>query len=220
MIITPSILTGSIEEAQTQLDQLAQLPGCDRVQIDVVDGWFADELTITPSDLPQLQFYHLTPDLHLMTQEPLDFVYEAQAVLAKDSVGLIFGQVERMSHQADFVEWVKRCGWQAGLSLDLHTPLSAIETDIWPQITKVQIMAVPAGMQGQKFHSSALDTIKQTADYIQTHGLSCQIVVDGGVGLTVAQDLVKLAVDEVIIGSGLWQSPDPSQAWQNYQKQL
>lgn len=217
MIVTPSILTGSIEVAQTQLDQLAQLPGCDRVQIDVVDGWFADELTLTPSDLPQLEFYHLTPDLHLMTQEPLDFIYEAQAVLNKDSLGLILGQVEKMSHQPDFIEWAKRCGWLAGLSLDLHTPLDAIDPEVWPMIDAVQIMGVPAGQQGQKFNALVLDLVKQTIDHVRSGGFNCQVIVDGGVSLAVAGDLADLGVDQVVIGSGLWQSPDLAQAWQAYQ---
>ncbi len=217
MIIVPSILTGSLEEAQRQLDLLAQLPGCERVQIDVIDGWYADHLTITPADLVELDFHNLAVDLHLMTQEPLDFVYEAQAALAKTDLNTVIAQVERMSNLEDFVDWVKRCGWQVGLSLDLHTPASAIPDDLLPDLDIVQIMSVQAGEQGQKFNQNCLTILSDIQAKIKTIDYPPVMSLDGGITPEIAQRLARQQVNLAVVGSGLWQSSDPAQAWQSYE---
>ena len=123
MKIYPSILTHDLEVAQEQLALSQELSGVDTVQFDVIDGYYVDNLTLAPTALAELEYGELKVDLHLMVNEPLDFVYEARDMAKQLPVRAIIAQIERMSDQMSYVEEVRRNNWQVGLSLDLYTPL-------------------------------------------------------------------------------------------------
>ena len=101
MKIIPAILTGSASTAERQLSEVATDGRLELVQLDVIDGWFADNLTLTPVDYSQISFASLEAEFHLMTEEPLDYVFELLEYQHQIPVRSVIGQVERMSHQTD-----------------------------------------------------------------------------------------------------------------------
>lgn len=208
MHIIPGVLTGSLETAQQQLDQLQGMEEVDTVQFDIIDGIFADDVTITPEDISHLDCGELQIDLHLMTDEPLDYVYETETFKEDLPIRAVIGQVEKLSHQIDFVQTVKAHGWQVGLSLDLFTPLEAVEARIWPHLDIVQLMAVEAGEQEQVFQQKVLYKIETLLQMLSAHQSEAVIMVDGGVKLENIQPLSKVGVDEVVVGSAIWTTED------------
>jgi ribulose-phosphate 3-epimerase len=209
MNVYPAILTGSIEEAQQQLDRVAPIEEVRTVQIDVIDGLFAENTTITPADLHELEFHGMSFDLHLMVQEPLDFVHELIAQEEHElPVRAVLGQIERMSSQEHFFDTVRKRDWQVGLSLDIFTPLDAIEAASLRQLDMVQLMAIHAGRQGQKFMPHVLDKIAELAYQREEIERDIAIVVDGAVSRETAPDLSAAGTDEVAIGSALWMADD------------
>ncbi|MCB9813304.1 MAG: hypothetical protein H6772_02770 [Pseudomonadales bacterium] len=208
MNIYPSILTDEIEVASEQVDLCRNNSQVQTIQFDVIDGYFADNVTVFPSDLTFIDFGNLNVDFHLMTQEPMDFVYEI--VDAKEFLPVrgIIGQVEQMTSQVNFLQEVKKNGWFAGLSLNLHTPLEAIEKDAWQYIDIIQIMGVRAGFQGQEFHLSSLDVVSELNNKIQDRNLNIEVMVDGGVKLNNSSEIESYGVDSVTVGSELWNSED------------
>lgn len=220
MNIYPSILTDSLAEAQSQLDRVKELPEgyleSQTIQFDIVDGFFVDNLTLTPLDLPELDLEGLSCDLHLMVEEPLDFVYELIEIKEEVEVRAVIAQLERMTSQIDFVKEVKAQGWKAGLSLDLHTPVSAIDEEVWSELDIVQIMSIEAGFQGQDFEPIALKKIAEVRDRRAAQGLGFELIVDGGVKEALMQDLAEIGTDGVTVGSGLWLADDMGQALANY----
>jgi pentose-5-phosphate-3-epimerase len=206
----PSILTGSSETAQEQLDRLqdAELQelGVVAAQLDVIDGHFADAVTLSPLDLTELDFHGMQIDLHLMVDEPLDFLYEAISVKDQLPIRAVIAQIEHMSYQAPFVEEVKKQGWKVGLSLDLHTPVEEIEEASWQHLDVVQIMGNYAGKQGQHFNPIALETIKEVAAEVKVRGLNCEVLVDIGVNPTTIQLMKKAGATGTCPGSLLWKS--------------
>jgi ribulose-phosphate 3-epimerase len=206
MKIYPAILTDSFVTAQEQLSSAAQADGIETVHIDVIDGNFVDNITLTPLDLTVAEFGELTIDFHLMTDEPMDFVYEAAGIKEYLPIRQMIGQVEHMSFQLQFVEEVKKNGWQAGLALNLFTPIEEVEEEVWSQIDTLLLLGVEAGAQHQEFQPHVLSKIKELAERDE---LKCQVVIDGGVKLENIAQLVDAGVKEFAIGSQIWDASDP-----------
>lgn len=206
MNLYPSILTGSIEEAQQQAVWISSYPKIRTVQVDIIDGLFADNLTITPIDMTAIDFGELSIDLHLLTEEPLDYVFEALPFKEQLTFRSMIAQVERMSSQSHFVDTVKKNEWQVGLSLDLYTPFEAIDEESWNEVDIIQLMAIEAGFQGKSFNESVLDKIAKLQEIRKQLDRDFEIIIDGGVKTKTIEKLQAAEVDSVVVGSDLWQS--------------
>lgn len=209
MKLYPAILTESETELLEQLVIAQSQPAVETVQIDVIDGFFADAVTVTPLDLAEVTAEGITFDLHLMTVEPQDFVYEAVGLKSWVPVRAVIAQVEQMSFQADFLAEVKVQGWQAGLSLNLFTPLEAVEDSSWEQLDILQLMGVEAGSQGQTFNPAVMDKIVEAKKMIDELDHPVELIVDGGVTLSLLEQLRTAGVESVAVGSAIWKSSDP-----------
>lgn len=220
MNIYPAILTDELGVAQKQLVLCEESGLVQTVQIDIIDGYFADNITITPGSLFDLHLGELELDFHLMTQEPIDYVYELADYKEELPVRAVIAQVEQMSNQELFVEEVRRNNWNAGLSLNIHTPLSAIETQIWDRIQIVQLMSITAGAQGQKFNELVFEKITQLREMMTLKDLKLEIIVDGGVDPTVLSRLQEYGVSGVGVGSYLWKAENFSEAYEDLETSL
>jgi len=217
----PVILTDSITTLQKQINKVKNLEQIKTIQIDLIDDLFARNITVGLDALLQLDFANLQIDLHLMVNEPINWVVELNELLKSDEllkgwvggkndkigkkvlpIRAIIAQLEHMSFQQDFVEQVHVNGWQVGLSLDLYTPIDAIDENILPKLDIVQVMGVEAGLQGQEFNERALVKIKQLA----TLKKDWQILVDGGVKLSNASIIKAAGATGLVVGSALWQA--------------
>lgn len=200
-VIYPSILTDSSSLVQEQLNLVQGL--VTGVQIDIIDGEFADNVTVTPVDVQGLTFGPLTTDVHLMTVDPINDVVECELI---PNMRAVIGQVERMTSQEAFIEHVKSFGWKAGLSLDLYTPVSALERDLLPKLDIVQVMSIHAGSQGQEFKPAALEKIKQLRSLIREGALHMELIVDGGLNPDVVKQCMDSGANSFSVGSYLWNS--------------
>lgn len=217
MIIYPAILTGSKQDAQEQVIWASGFDEVRTVHIDIIDGQFVNNVTLTPADLPEIDFGEMSADLHLMTEEPLDFVYEAIEHRQRIPIRTMIGQVERMSYQEHFIQTVKKHTWQVGLALDLFTPLEEIEPESWQQLDVLLIMGVEVGLQGQEFHAGVLGKIQQALEIRRRYGRDFEIMIDGGVNPQIARGLQDLENVNVVVGSNLWQSKDLHTAFKELQ---
>lgn len=223
MKVIPSILTDDIETA-VQIATLAHENGnCEVVQIDIIDGEYVENTTLYPSEIADINFGELKVDFHLMTIEPIDFVREiSESKNNRDGfdVRYVIGQVEKMSSQYQFIDEVKRGGMKAGLSLDLYTPVSAIDEQSFDDIKVVQVMGVSAGFGGQDFNNHAFETIKKLQEKIAKLNKKndIEIIVDGGVTLEIAQKLNDMGIENIVVGSrllGRVSSDDPQVEFNN-----
>lgn len=205
MKVYPSILTDLVSVAQSQLEICTESEAVEVVQIDIIDGYFTDNLTITPTSLEECEFSDLQLDFHLMTQEPIDFAREISEISDKLPVRAIIGQVEQMSSQADFIDEVKR-KWKVGLSLNLYTPLEAIEDQSWERIDIVQLMSIEAGEQGRSFSETVYEKLEELQDFIAQNEYKIEVIIDGGVSSEVIDELASYDVDAVCVGSALWKA--------------
>ncbi|MBP7774370.1 hypothetical protein KA078_01120 [Candidatus Woesebacteria bacterium] len=209
MHVYPAILSDALQLVSDQITEAQQLPGVTTVHVDVIDGIFADNLTVAPVDIVDLSFGELTADFHLMVEEPVDYVLELVPHKQTLPIRALVGQIERMSSQKFFVEEVKKQGWKAGLALDLFTPAEEIDDASWDYLDCVIVLAVEAGLQGQQFHAQALEKIAEIRQQAKRRQKEIEIIVDGGVDETVLKRIYAAGADSVAIGSHLWHADDP-----------
>ncbi len=213
MNLYPSILTSSIEEYQQQLSFAVNSQVVKVIQVDIIDGLFADNSTLTPLDLVNVNHGELEIDFHLMTEEPMDYVQELISIKGHLPIRSVIAQIERMSSPQSYLKEVKVQGWKAGFSLDLYTPVSAIDVDCWDDLDIVQLMTIESGFQGQEFSGRALEKLTEIHQHSQSE---IEIIIDGGVKADQLPLLNEKQVGGVTVGSGFWQTSDPVAAIQQY----
>lgn len=211
----PAILEESVEQTQKMFDAFALLkPVPQAIQLDIIDGEFADAITIEPNALEMIDTHNFQIDLHLMTQEPIDFVLELQTL---PNIRYVIGQVEHMSSLIDFAEEVHgTLQKKVGFSLDIYTPLSAIDEEVWPQVDLVQIMANKAGEQGQTFQASTVERIQEAANWRASQNLNFAIAVDIGINQETAQLAFDAGADILAVGSHI-KGADAQNNWSTLQ---
>lgn len=148
MEIIPAILTNNPEELK---EKLAQVEGLvKRIQIDIIDGVFANNKTLNWGDWGD--FGNIKLDIHLMVDNPASYLeIDAQ------NVDRVIGQIEKMPSQKDFVEQVFAKNYLSGLAIDVETPVVNLDTTVLSKLDVVLVMSVPAGFGGQPFHPEVLE---------------------------------------------------------------
>ena len=214
MKMYPAILSGDIQIVQDQLDLASGFTGCETVHIDLIDGFFADNLTVTPADVAGCSFGELTADFHIMAIDPEDVVHEIIEFASELPVRAIIGQVEKMGSEQSFVDVVRRQGWQAGLSLDVDSDIESIDDAVWKELQIVQVMGVHAGEQGQSFIERSMRLVDEVVKLRTQQNLRFELLVDGGVRPSVVTMLTSHNVDSATAGSFIWKHVEPTQAWQ------
>ncbi|MEP7166952.1 MAG: hypothetical protein ABI758_03175 [Candidatus Woesebacteria bacterium] len=214
MMIVPSILSDSLGVVQEQLDKVALETKLRRVQVDIIDPEFADEITIHPIDLPTLDLKGLQIDIHLMTNDPINDVIECSQI---PGITTIIAQIEHMASQVDFIEHVKSYSIAVGFSLDLHTDVEEIQENLFPQLDLIQVMGNKAGKQGESFLGEPiLEKIRilmQIREKLSAHYL---IAVDIGMSPDNAKLVEAAGADMVTPGSYLWSAPNLATAIEAY----
>jgi ribulose-phosphate 3-epimerase len=213
-MIVPTILTADLNEAKKRLSILKDK--VDRVQIDVVDGEFAKNKTITPTDLLGLEEKNcFLLDFHLMVKDPAAFLdhdhWPGQA-------NLIAGQIEAMPSQIEFTRKAKEEGFLAGLAVDLETSLVKLKPQALDLADQVLLLGVEAGFGGQKMSTKVLAKIKSLADWRRKENWSFKIGVDGGIDKINLAACYKMGAEEFFIGSAIWESKEPVEMIRSLEK--
>lgn len=198
--IIPAILTNDPVELEKKIKLLEGV--VDKVQVDIVDGVFADNKTIELEALAEVET-GLLVDIHLMTNDPASWVEKSMRVMPDR----LIGQIEKMASQEDFVFGpAAMSGIKMGLALDLETPVSALDRIIsLPSLDVVLVMAVKAGFGGQTFQASALEKVKELGRIRSKENLLFKICVDGGVGVQNIRHIAEAGADEVVVGKSLFE---------------
>lgn len=202
--IIPAILTDNVTDLSDKVRRINDVSHVEgitvrSIQIDVIDGVFADNRTVDPVSLVGLDT-DLGLDFHLMVKEPINWVEKC----ANAGADRIIGQIEMMKNQVEFVEKVQETGLYIGLALDLETPVSELNALILNNVDAILLMAVKAGFGGQKFDKRVLDKIKELDEIRVRDKTPFKICVDGGETVDVIDDTHYAGADEVVIGKRLF----------------
>lgn len=215
--IQPAILTGSEEEARAQLAQIQTELGeeVESIQIDVIDGVFADNFTLAPGDWVDFDFNKKKIDWHLMVSDGLDIIWEILDNKATLPTRSVVTQIERLGVPVDYyLDLVQKQEIKAGLSFDLYTPLEEIESQWFNEGLKIiQLMGVEAGESGQKYNELTYKKLQELAEILEKNNVEMneiEVMIDGGLTPEIIEQVraLDLPFENMTfnVTSGLWRT--------------
>lgn len=193
--IVPAILVKTKDEWLKKRSLILRI--FQRIQLDVVDGKFADNKTLAFSQMTGLKNFCL--DVHLMVRDPINWIGSCSQLKAN----LVVGHVEMMNNQALFLKKVKQAGIKSGLALNIETNLERLDKNILTRLDQLLLMSVSSGFSGQLFDEQVLAKIKTARKLI---GKQIEIGVDGGLNENNLSQVVRAGADVLYIGSAFWQA--------------
>lgn len=193
-MITPIIMESNLAVVTAKMLALKERK-VDRVHIDIGDGLFSDLLTISPADLQEVDTAKMKMDIHLLVDDPLEWVEECVALKPQR----IFGQIEHMGSQKLFTETVEGYDVIAGLALKLETPIEAIEEDMLKKVKAILLLEIPPGTTGSPFDNKVLGKLEELRKIYKG-----EIVMDGGINPETYQLVMSCGASEAGANSAYW----------------
>ena len=208
MQIIPSILVDTKEKLQQQLQALGK--SVSRVQIDIADGIFVNNTTI--SDPATVQKYAETEvELHLMVSQPLKELLKWHKV---EQIQKILIHIESVKNLHEIFPTLHAYGWEIGLVLNPETDIKILDEYIG-EIKGVMFMGVNPGKQGQNLLSKVLTNIKK----FKTKYPHIFVELDGGVNEQNLEKIIDTGVDAICPGSAIFgNEKKPEQNIKNIKK--
>ncbi|MEL0551948.1 MULTISPECIES: D-allulose 6-phosphate 3-epimerase [Enterobacteriaceae] len=217
MKIAPSLMCMDLLKFKEQIEFIDQ--HADYFHIDIMDGHFVPNLTLSPFFVSQVKKLASKPlDCHLMVTRPQDYISQ----LAQAGADFITLHPETINGQAfRLIEEIHRHGMKVGLILNPETPVEAMKYYIH-KADKITVMTVDPGFAGQPFIPEMLEKIAELKAWRERDGLSYEIEIDGSCNKATYKKLMAAGADVFIVGtSGLFNHADQiDDAWQIMEQQI
>jgi len=199
-MITPIIMEVDIVEVERKLGLLTE-QGQKRVHMDIGDGMFSEFYSIAPMDLLETNISKFETDIHLLVDDPTEYVEESVSIKPVR----IIGQIERMGSQNVFLETVAGYGISGGLALKIETSFEEIEREVLGKCKTILLLAIPAGTTGSPFDPRVLDKIRKLRKIYQG-----SILIDGGINKETYKMITDAGASEAGADSAWWRGE-----WEN-----
>jgi len=199
--IIPSILVKTKEEFLNKILAVENI--AERVHLDIADGIFVPNMTISGFEEVESVETKLKIDAHLMVSKPENHIIR----WLETSVDSITFHIEATQKAQEIIEKAKEADRRVGIALNPETPISALAAFI-DQIDFVHFMTVEPGFYGGQFVESVLDKMSDFFYFYPDKPIS----VDGGVSPETAPKLVQAGASVLISGSYIWNSGDIKKA--------
>lgn len=191
--IVPDVLTTDPLELEAKVSLVKDK--FDVLHVDIIDGLYADNLTLSVDDIRKVDMQGMQIEIHAMVDDPYEYIHECSEIGCYRMVA----QIEKMGSQLNFVREVSENGMKPGLGIDLYTPVEALEEEVIESVETVLIMSVKAGNSGQEFQKQAIEKIKSLRKIYDG-----RILVDGGVRDSNVRSIVEASASAAAVNSFMW----------------
>lgn len=203
-------MTMDLDDFKNQIDFLSDK--VDSFHVDIMDGHFVPNLTLSPWFIEQVKKISDTPiSSHLMVEDPSFWVDE----LIKVHSEYICFPAERANGIAfRLINKIHAAGLKAGVVLNPETQIDQIKPYL-EALDKVTVMTVDPGFAGEKFIQSSLQKIRDLRTVREEGGYNYLIEMDGSSNRRSFKRIFDAQPDIYIVGrSGLFGlSDDIETSW-------
>lgn len=194
-MIVPISLESDIEVVKDQVEKIRTKKE-KRIHIDIIDGLYADNVTVAPADLQAINFGGIELDLHLLVDDPVEWIPECVALTPTR----IYAQIEKMGNIEYYIETLREHPEvKVNLGIGLDTPVESLGAETLNKIDGVLLMAIEAGFGGTPFHEKVLPKIKALRSRYEG-----EIFIDGGIDPTRYKEVLAAGASEAGANSAYW----------------
>ncbi len=193
----PGILTNSEEEYHKRLRMAEHVAFL--IQVDVVDGVFADNLTVGV-DVIKKYPSSSSLEIQLMVAYPQNYINDLASC---DFITRIIFPFETGTDVNQSIYIIKGYGKQAGLSLNPTTPIEAA-FHFYDDIDFLLLMTAAPGFSGQKLGADTYRRITQVKKMVP----ELPVEIDIGVNFDNAAKLAQSGADFLVASSALYRAAD------------
>ena len=206
--IIPAVLTDDISDVKAKFDLVKD--EVDRFSIDIIDGLFANNVTISLDQLEGFDFGEVKMETQLMVEDPTDMLGLCHQI----GFTRVYAHVERMHDLHVYIESGLELELDPCFAVDLYTPVEAIDDELLIRTNGILLMSVKAGHSGQSFNEHVLDKIRE----LRKKGFQGDIQVDGGENLVTIPRTLEAGANHFSVTSGLWDAPDVEKRYDELQQ--
>lgn len=215
-MIIPAILERNFKDIQNKVNLIDKVSST--IQIDVVDNTIIEGDTFL--DLKKLTQLKTKNDItiHFMVEDPLKYLKGAGffSLLNKgkiEGVSTIITQLINPDKLNQLIKFLEKNKYKIGLSINADEDTSLLRPYL-ANLDLIQFMGVTPGKQGNNFIPSVLDKIKRfKMDFPKV-----MTQIDGGVADYNFLEIIETGVDNIAIGSALFNTEDPKQKFLEFSK--
>ena len=205
-IIAPSVLAADFANLEREIKMINNSQA-DWIHVDIMDGIFVPNISMGLPVVESIKRHATkTMDVHLMIVHPENYVEAFQ----KAGAEYISVHVEACPHLHRNIQQIKSFGCKAGVALNPHTSVLALENVI-ADIDLVCVMSVNPGFGAQKFIEHTYAKVKQLKTLIVESGSKAKIEIDGGVNMQNAKQLLAAGADVLVAGNLVFSAINPTE---------
>ncbi|HVX87069.1 MAG TPA: ribulose-phosphate 3-epimerase [Phycisphaerae bacterium] len=201
-LIAPSILAADFARLGAEAAD-AEKSGADLLHVDIMDGHFVPNLTMGPDIVMALaRSCNLMQDVHLMVQNPQDFI---ESFCNAGAQNLTFHiEVCPAQKAVDLIKKIHDLGCTAGVSLNPQTAVDDL-ADVMTLADVILVMSVHPGFTGQSFMPEVLNKVRFLRHEL---GPQQRLEIDGGIGIRTAHQALEAGADVLVAGAAVFRNPD------------